>query len=197
VSGGSSLTFTAATWSTPQTVTLAAADDDDVANGGATITVSASGLTSVDVTAAEVDDDTQSLVVDPLIVSVPEGDQSTFTVRLAYRPAGDTAVTVARTAGDSDLSVAVGASLLFSTTNWNVAQVVAVAAATDVDTDNGVATIEVAAADMAVVAVNVSEVEATGPTTPGGSGGGGGGGGGCGAGALALVLLALGLRRRQ
>jgi NADH:ubiquinone oxidoreductase subunit E len=51
------LTFTVANWSTPQTVTLTAADDADTAAGTATFTCSASGLTAATVLATEADDD--------------------------------------------------------------------------------------------------------------------------------------------
>ena len=57
VSGGANLTFTTANWNTPQTVTLAAAEDVDTANGSATITVAAVGLTSKTVIATEADKD--------------------------------------------------------------------------------------------------------------------------------------------
>ncbi|MCF6470920.1 cellobiohydrolase [Nonomuraea sp. MG754425] len=57
VSSGASLTFTSANWNTPQTVTLAAAQDSDTTNGSRTITVAATGLTSRTVTATEADDD--------------------------------------------------------------------------------------------------------------------------------------------
>ncbi len=57
VSAGEALTFTTANWADWQTVTLAAAEDGDAANGTATISCSAAGLATVDVTANEVDND--------------------------------------------------------------------------------------------------------------------------------------------
>jgi hypothetical protein len=58
VQAGAALLFTTTDWATPRTVTLAAAEDDaDTANGTATIQVSATGLTPVNVTATELDDD--------------------------------------------------------------------------------------------------------------------------------------------
>ncbi|MEU6711151.1 glycoside hydrolase family 6 protein [Nonomuraea sp. NPDC046802] len=57
VSSGASLTFTPSNWNTPQTVTLAAAQDSDQANGTRTITVASTGLTARTVTATEADDD--------------------------------------------------------------------------------------------------------------------------------------------
>ena len=58
VQSGTSLTFTTANWSVYQPVALAAANDADTTNGTATIRCSAPGLTDVDVTATEQDDDT-------------------------------------------------------------------------------------------------------------------------------------------
>jgi hypothetical protein len=52
-----SLAFTPANWSTPQTVTVAAAQDVDTFNGQAVFSVASAGMTSRTVTAAEVDDD--------------------------------------------------------------------------------------------------------------------------------------------
>ncbi|MGN9843059.1 glycoside hydrolase family 6 protein [Nonomuraea sp. H19] len=57
VSSGGSLTFTTSNWNTPQTVTLAAAQDSDTANGSRTFTIASTGLTSRMVTATEADDD--------------------------------------------------------------------------------------------------------------------------------------------
>ena len=59
VSGGASLTFTSANWNTAQTVTLAAAQDVDLANGSAVFDVTSTGLTTVSVTGTEADNDTQ------------------------------------------------------------------------------------------------------------------------------------------
>ncbi|MBO3748851.1 glycoside hydrolase family 6 protein [Streptosporangiaceae bacterium NEAU-GS5] len=58
VSSGASLTFTPANFATPQTVTLAAAEDADTTNGSRNITVASTGLTSVTVAATEADNDT-------------------------------------------------------------------------------------------------------------------------------------------
>jgi hypothetical protein len=56
------LSFTTTNWATPQTVTLAAAEDADSANGSAVFTVSSSGLSSVNVTATEADNDSPLVV---------------------------------------------------------------------------------------------------------------------------------------
>jgi PKD repeat protein len=62
VSSGAALSFTTSNWATPQTVTLAAAQDADSANGSAVFTVSSSGLSSLNVTATEADNDSPLVV---------------------------------------------------------------------------------------------------------------------------------------
>ncbi|GAA2072798.1 glycoside hydrolase family 48 protein [Actinomadura alba] len=57
VSAGASRTFSTTNWNTPQTVTLAAAEDADQTAGQATVTASATGYPSVAVTATESDND--------------------------------------------------------------------------------------------------------------------------------------------
>jgi hypothetical protein len=57
VTGGASLTFTPTNFATPQNVTLSAAQDADDVDGTRTITLSATGIPSVAVTATEGDDE--------------------------------------------------------------------------------------------------------------------------------------------
>ncbi len=159
VTGGSSLTFTNSNWNTAQTVTIGAAEDADTANGSATITVSSTGLADKTVTASEVDNDSQNLVVSTTTLSVNEGSSNTFTVKLAAQPAANVTVTVARTAGDADLSVTGGSSLTFTNSNWNTAQTVTIGAAEDADTANGSATITVSSTGLADKTVTASEVD--------------------------------------
>jgi len=159
VSSGSSLTFTTSNWGTNQTVTLAAAQDDDVTNGSATIAASASGLVTVNVTANEVDNDTMSLVVSPTSLSVNEGSTNTYTVRLSNLPAANVTVASARASGDTDITVSSGSSLTFTTSNWGTNQTVTLAAAQDADTTNGSATIAVTSSGVATVNVTATEAD--------------------------------------
>ena len=159
VSSGASLTFTPVTWNTAQTVTLAAAEDADSANGTATITVASTGLTSQTITATEADNDTQALVVSAANVSVNEGGTATFTVRLSAAPAANVTVTASRTAGDADITVSGGASLTFTTATWNTAQTVTLAAAEDADSANGTATITIASTGLTSQTVTATEAD--------------------------------------
>jgi hypothetical protein len=62
VATGGSLVFTAANWSVPQAVTIAAAHDADALHGSATFAVSAPALATKTVTATEVDDEAPAAV---------------------------------------------------------------------------------------------------------------------------------------
>ncbi|GHJ44468.1 cellulose 1,4-beta-cellobiosidase [Catellatospora sp. TT07R-123] len=168
VSSGASLTFTTSNWNTNQNVTLAAAEDADTTNGTRPFTVAATGLTSVTVNATEADNDTtttQSLVVSPTSVSVPEGSTAAFGVRLAVQPAGNVTVTTAAGSGDTNLTVSSGASLTFTTSNWNTVQNVTLAAAEDADTTNGTRPFTVASSGLTSVTVNATEADNDTTTT--------------------------------
>jgi hypothetical protein len=162
VSAGGSLTFTTANFATPQNVTLRDAEDADTANGTRNFTVASAGLTSVTVAATEMDNDvsTQAIVVAPTSVNVPEAGTATYSVRLAVQPAANVTVTsTAATTGDADLTVSAGASLTFTTANWNVTQNVTLAAAEDADTANGTRNITVASTGLTSVTVVATEAD--------------------------------------
>ncbi|WP_285775830.1 glycoside hydrolase family 6 protein [Microtetraspora sp. NBRC 13810] len=121
-------------------------------------------MTSVAVAATEADDDgstgTQALVVSPTSLSVPEGSTATFGVRLAIQPAGNVTVSsAAASGGDANLTVTGGASLTFTSANWNTAQNVTVSAAQDADSANGTRTINVSSSGLTSVAVAATEAD--------------------------------------
>jgi len=159
VGGGASLTFTSANWNTPQTVTLAAAEDVDLTNGSAIFDVTSSGLPTVIVNGTETDNDVQSLVVSSSAVSVNEDSTNTFTVRLAIEPAANVTVNVVRVSGDTDLTVSGGAALTFTSADWNIPQTVTLAAADDVDLTNGSAVFDVTSSGLTTVSVTGTEVD--------------------------------------
>ena len=169
VSAGASLTFTPSNWNTPQTITLAAAQDADTVAGTASFSVGGSGVTGATLTATEVDDDAtveQSIIVTPTSVTVPEGSTGTFTVRLAAQPSSSVTVTTTAGSGDADLTVRSGASLTFTTSNWNTPQTVTLAAAQDSDTTNGSRTFTVAATGLTSRTVTATEADDDGGPTP-------------------------------
>ena len=143
VSNGASLTFTPANFNIPQLVTIAAAEDSDVDNDNAVFRVLAPGIATYDVNVNGIDNDDPQLVVSTTSLNVNEGSSNTFTVRLASAPAANVSVSVARSAGDTDVTVSSGASLTFTPANFATPQTVTIAAANDPDNTNDNATITV------------------------------------------------------
>ncbi|MCY4332644.1 MAG: hypothetical protein OXC96_09150, partial [Cyanobacteria bacterium MAG CAR1_bin_15] len=144
------LSFTTTTWNTAQTVTVAAGEDVDTTNDSATLshTAAGGGYNSVtgNVAVTVTDDDTAGLVFSPTSLTVAEGSSNSYTVRLATLPTGTVTVTVGGATGDVTVDTNSGSpgnqnTLSFTTTTWNTAQTVTVAAGEDDDTTNDSATL--------------------------------------------------------
>ncbi len=103
---------------------------------------------------------TLEIVASTNAISVAEGSNNTFGVKLSIQPAGSTTVTVAKAAGgDEHITVTDGSNLVFSTINWNSNQTVTISAATDPDTTDGWATIECSSPGIATNSVMATEVD--------------------------------------
>lgn len=74
VQSGASLTFTPSNWNTPKTVTLKAADDQDIIHGTTRFNVRIQGQTPVVVNAAEVDDDIDDTLT--VKITVPDNNDT-------------------------------------------------------------------------------------------------------------------------
>ncbi len=141
----SSLTFTTSNWNVAQTGTVSAAEDDDVANESATLTVDPSGggyddLANGSMPVTVTDDDAAGagLTMAPASLTITEGESGTFTVALAAAPTGTVTVAIS---SDHDEVTVDPTSLTFTTANWNVAQTGTVSAAEDDDVVNDSATL--------------------------------------------------------
>ncbi|GAA3422757.1 hypothetical protein GCM10018952_77050 [Streptosporangium vulgare] len=119
---------------------------------GAVTTSSPVGIT---VTA----DSAPAVVVTPATVAVPEGGSADLSVKLSKAPSASVTVATARTSGDTDLTVASGASLTFTTANWNTAQTVRIAAAEDSDQTSGSAEFTSTASGHTSAKVTATEVD--------------------------------------
>ena len=142
------LSFTAATWQTPQTVTVRGAADADAADDRARILNRARGgdydRVPADVVTVTVrDDDTAALTV-PAALTVAEGRTASYRVALTTRPTAPVTVTIDGAAG-TDLTVS-PAALTFAVATWDRAQEVTVSAAADADAADDTATLGHAAA---------------------------------------------------
>ena len=84
------LTFTPANYDTPQTVTVDAAEDDDVIDGSATVTVASAGLTSIEVDVTEDDNDflASGLLLNEILFNPPGGDSPNEYIELRGTPDG-------------------------------------------------------------------------------------------------------------
>ena len=145
------LTFTSGNYSTAQTVTVSAASDADLANGSASIAHAASGGgymgVSRSITAREIDNTGQITLrdaadsADITAISVPEGGNTTYKVKLSHQPTGSVTVRLqlqsTSDGGDGDISAS-PTWLYFNTSNWNTAKTVTVRAQEDDnDSDRG------------------------------------------------------------
>ena len=148
LSGDDELTFTTANWSTAQTVTVKAAEDDDAVTD-ADVSL-AHAITSTDdsvydaladqsVTVSITENDADGVTISPTTLTVTEGDATgvSYTVVLTSQPAGDVTVTVSGHSGTdltlSGTTLSADDELTFTTENWDTAQTVTVKAAEDED----------------------------------------------------------------
>ena len=131
------LTFTADTWNTPQTVTVTATQDDDaVADDPVTLTHAVSGgdyegVTTADVEVTIIEDDTTGVTISITALEVAEGDTGRYTIVLDTEPTADVTVEI-QAPEDTDITVA-PLTLTFTADNWNTPQTVTVTAAQDDD----------------------------------------------------------------
>ena len=126
-----SLTFSPATWSTAQEVSVPVTQDDDATDEVGTLTLLAASpdstyhripvpAVSVDVT----DDDNAGVKVVPNPhMGVPEGESATYTVVLLSRPMATVAVAIS--SSNPQMLAAAIDEVTFTPDNWNIAQTVA------------------------------------------------------------------------
>ena len=160
------LVFTSSDWNTPQTVTLSAQQDDNGFDETVTITHTAATTPSSEFNnvsgsfmASVTDDETPAIVLSATMLTVPEQNSRTYTVRLATEPVGGS-VTVDITGAANRLSAS-PTSLTFTTANWDTARTVTVAAANDNDGTNDTATFSHAASGADYGSVPAATLTAT------------------------------------
>ena len=164
------LTFTPMNWDTAQTVTAAPQDDDDAADESVTIVHAVAnygGATAASVTVTVDDDETNGIVIDadPSTATVVDAgpvalredamhadNSRTYSVKLAAEPTATVTVTVTSTdtaavTVDTDAATGLQSTLSFTTTNWDTAQTVTLAAVQDTDPNNEETAIDHAAAN--------------------------------------------------
>ena len=130
------LTFTGGNWNTAQDITITTAPDDDAANETLTVSHAVSGAGNYatltdggDVTVTVTDDDTPRVMISDATLTVDEGDDDTYTVRLNTQPSGEVTITPS----SNNPAVTVSGPLTFTTANWNEEQGVTVTTTADDD----------------------------------------------------------------
>ncbi len=150
-----SLTFTPANFSTPQTVTVTA---NATGTGTTTFTATGSGYTAATITATEVaTTGTPSLLVTPASQNITQGGTGTVGVSLSSAPSANVTVLVARTSGNTGLSVTAGSSLTFTPANFASAQSVTITADSS---SSGAATFTVSGTGLTSVTFTATEAAA-------------------------------------
>jgi hypothetical protein len=140
-----SLTFTAADWNVPQTITVTGVndqvDDGDIAysiNVGAPASTDPiyAAIDPADVAVVNADDDAAGIEVTPVagLGTTEAGGSASFTVVLKSEPIADVVIPVA--SSDPSEGTTSAASLTFTATDWNQPQTVTVTGVND-DVDDG------------------------------------------------------------
>ncbi|WRZ89560.1 cellulose binding domain-containing protein [Streptomyces sp. NBC_01007] len=99
-----------------------------------------------------------AIVASPTQLGIQQSKSGTFTVKLSTQPSANVTVAVARTDGNTGLSVTGGSSLVFTPSNWNTAQTVTITADAS---GTGSATFTASATGQAKATVTVTELAAT------------------------------------
>ncbi|MER6273347.1 glycoside hydrolase family 48 protein [Streptomyces sp900105755] len=99
-----------------------------------------------------------AVVASPAQLGIQQGATGQFRVSLSKQPSADVTVSVARTTGNTGLSVSAGSSLTFTPSNWSTAQNVTVAADS---AGTGTATFTSSATGYTAATVTVTELAAS------------------------------------
>ena len=143
------LTFSTSTWNSPQTITVAAVQDDNAISGDVTVshtTVDADTANEYDsasetLTVTVTDDDGEMVVSRSGALALTEGSSGTYNVKLKGQPASGQVAVIRVSSGDGNVvSVnktggTAGASqdLTFTNSNWNTDQAITLTAEHDND----------------------------------------------------------------
>ena len=169
-----SLTFTAANWNMPQTVTVTGVNDA-VADGNIVYTILTApatstdtvynGIDAADVSVTNIDNNTVGIIVNPTagLTTTETGGTAAFAVVLNSQPTGD--VTIGLSSSDTTEGTISVASVIFTTANWNVPQTVTITGVND-ELDDGdigytIVTAAATSSDGNYNGLNASDVSVT------------------------------------
>ncbi len=101
------------------------------------------------------------ILVSTTTLTVPEGGNAAFTVRLTEAPVSEVTVLTTRVSGDTDLAIQGGSTNVFTSANWSNPVPVTIAALNDPDQQSGSATFNCSAGGLTTVLVLATELDNT------------------------------------
>lgn len=143
----SSVTFTSANWSTPQTITITG-QNDEVMDGNKVYTINTTMITGgdakynalnpPDVTVTNMDEDMAGFYVNPIsgLTTTEAGGQATFTIKLTSQPTAN--VTIGISSSNTNEGTISPSSLTFTFGNWNASQTVTITGVNDYIQDGNI-----------------------------------------------------------
>jgi len=153
----SSFVLGPADYNRPRTVTLRSVQDADAAAESGQVTFTSTRAPSMSFDFTVVDDDRQSIIVDPPAITIAERSATTISVSLAAEPIASATVTIAARGGITVEPT----TLLFVRGDYTVPKTVAVRSEGDVDLEDhrGAITLSLPEAEAVEVQVNVRDVD--------------------------------------
>jgi hypothetical protein len=159
------LTFNESNWSTPQTVTLAAARDNDEENGTATISISAADIETKRITAEEVDNYSPGFETDKNELIIIEGQSGEFRVKLSDQPTSDIIANITLS-GHSYIQLQSEPTLTFTPNDWGTYQTITLKAEPDMNALNDQAVVTISANGLPSKQIPVKEHDIEGDAEP-------------------------------
>ena len=161
----SALLFHAMNWDRPQTVTVRAREDDDGADGSATLTHDPSGadygeLANVDVSFTVTDDDAKGADLSVPSLTVQENGAASYALVLSTEPVGGP-VSVAVASSATSTVAASPPALTFTAENWDVPQRITLSGVDDSNTADDSATVSHTPTGADYGGVSISDLNAT------------------------------------
>ena len=149
------ITFTTANWSTPQTVTLTAIEDANETSEVVTITAASTGALTATFNINTIDNDTR--VAFGSTTSVTEGGTALLAITLSGNPGTNRTVTLV--SSDTTSMTISPSTLNFTTANWSTAQNVTLRGIEDVNAIGETITISAAASGLVNSSKTISVVD--------------------------------------
>jgi hypothetical protein len=158
-----SLTFDSTSWNVDQAVAVTGVPDVNLTNESATVSLTATGLATVNVPVTVVDDDTQAALIAPGSLTINELSTGQIQVRLAFQPSSSVSISV-------NTGSALSASpnpLTFTPANYDIPQTVTIGGLADGNVTNDTYTVSIVQGTLTLgtIAVTVIDHELISATT--------------------------------